>query len=70
VTAGQPAWAPELLSIQHTNTVNSQQQNIYIKDSMVTFATAYHKGFHISNNVKIIHQYMPREVGELVIWYI
>jgi hypothetical protein len=37
---------------------------------MVTFATAYHKGFHISNNVKIIHQYMPREVGELVIWYI
>lgn len=69
-TTGQPAWAPELLSIQHCNTTNSQQQNIYIKDSIVTFVTAYHKGFHASNNMKIIHQYMPREVGELVVWYI
>ncbi|KAH3516571.1 hypothetical protein KXV64_007585 [Aspergillus fumigatus] len=69
VTAGQPARAPELLSIQHTNTVNSRRRNIYIEDGMVTFATAYHKGFHVSNDVKIIHQYVPREVGELVIWY-
>lgn len=37
---------------------------------MVMFVTAYHKGFHASNNVKIIHQYVPREVGELVVWYI
>jgi hypothetical protein len=69
VTAGQPARAPELLSIQHTNTVNSRRRNIYIEDGIVTFATAYHKGFHVSNDVKIIHQYVPREVGELVIWY-
>lgn len=54
-TAGQLAQAPELLSIQHYNTTNSQRQNIYIKDGMVTFVTAYHKGFHASNNVKIIH---------------
>lgn len=69
VTAGQPARAPELLSIQHTNTVNSRRRNIYIEDGMVTFATVYHKGFHVSNDVKIIHRYVPREVGELVIWY-
>lgn len=31
------------------------------------FVTAYHKGFYASNNMKIIHQYMPREVGELVV---
>ncbi|KAF7174556.1 hypothetical protein CNMCM5623_007827 [Aspergillus felis] len=66
VTAGQPARAPELLSIQYCNTVNSRQRNIYIEDGMVTFVTAYHKGFHASNNVKIIHRYVPREVGELV----
>jgi hypothetical protein len=70
VTAGQPARAPELLSIQHCNTANSQQRNIYIEDGMVTFVTAYHKGFHASNDVKIIHRYVPREVGELVVWYI
>ncbi|RHZ49046.1 uncharacterized protein CDV56_103939 [Aspergillus thermomutatus] len=70
VTAGQPARAPELLSIQHTNTANSMRRNIYMEDGMVTFATAYHKGFHATNDVKIIHRYVPREVGELVIWYI
>jgi hypothetical protein len=66
-TAGQLAWALELLSIQYYNTTNSQRQNIYIEDGMVTFVTAYHKGFHASNDVKIIHQYVPREVGELVV---
>jgi hypothetical protein len=55
VIIGQPAQALELLSIQYINTVNSQRRNIYIKDSMVTFAMAYHKGFHVSNDVKIIH---------------
>lgn len=69
VTAGQPARAPELLSIQHCNTANSHRRNIYIEDGMVTFVTAYHKGFHASNDVKIIHRYVPREVGELVVWY-
>ncbi|RHZ43060.1 uncharacterized protein CDV56_100580 [Aspergillus thermomutatus] len=69
VTAGQPARAPELLSIQHCNTANSRRRNIYIEDWMVTFVTAYHKGFHASNDVKIIHRYVPREVGELVVWY-
>ncbi|KAL3414120.1 hypothetical protein V8F44DRAFT_589841 [Aspergillus fumigatus] len=54
-TAGQLAWAPELLSIQHCNTVNSRRRNIYIKDGMVTFVMAYYKGFHASNDVKIIH---------------
>ncbi|KAH2279565.1 hypothetical protein KXV50_005080, partial [Aspergillus fumigatus] len=66
VTAGQPARALELLSIQHCNTANSYRRNIYIKDGMVTFVMAYHKGFHASNDVKIIHRYVPREVGELV----
>lgn len=31
------------------------------------FVIAYYKGFYASNNVKIIHQYVPREVGELVV---
>jgi hypothetical protein len=35
----------------------------------VTAVTAYHKGFHASNDIKLIHRYMPRAVGELVVWY-
>jgi hypothetical protein len=69
VMGGQPARAPELLSIQHVNTQASHHWNVFIKDRLVTLMMAYYKGFHASNNIKLIHQYMPRAVGELVVWY-
>jgi hypothetical protein len=69
VTGGQPARAPELLSIQHINTQASCHRNVFIKDRMVTLVTAYHKGFHASNDIKLIHQYVPRVVRELIVWY-
>jgi hypothetical protein len=59
-----------LLSIQHVNTENNWRRNIFIEDGMVVFVTAYHKGFHASNDIKIIHRYLPREVGELAVWYL
>jgi hypothetical protein len=37
---------------------------------MVVFVTRYHKGYNVSGDVKIIHQYLPREVSELVVWYL
>ncbi|EDN04610.1 conserved hypothetical protein [Histoplasma mississippiense (nom. inval.)] len=70
VTAGQPARAPELLSVRHINTENGGHRNIFIEDGMVVFVTRYHKGFHASNDIKVIHRYLPREVGELVVWYL
>ena len=67
LTSSAPARAPELLSIQHVNTETNIRRNIYIKDGMVVFMSTYHKRFYSSNNVKIIYQYLPRAVGELVI---
>ncbi|KAK1920515.1 hypothetical protein P3342_008276 [Pyrenophora teres f. teres] len=60
MTGGQPARGPELLS---------GHRNIFIEDGMVVFVTRYHKGYKVSGDVKIIHRYLPREVGELVVWY-
>ena len=34
------------------------------------FVTRYYKGYNVSGDVKIIHRYLPREVGELVVWYL
>lgn len=70
MTAGQPARATEILSIRHSNTVKGGHRNIFIEDSMVVFVTRYHKGYVASGDVKIIHRYLPREVGELVVWYL
>ena len=70
VSGGQPARAPELLSIRHCNTESGGHRNIFVEDGMVVFVTQYHKGFYASNDTKVIHRYLPREVGELVVWYL
>jgi hypothetical protein len=66
---GQPARGPEILSVRHRNTVNSYR-NIFIEDGQVVIATRYHKGFHVSNDPKIIHRYLPRAVGTLLVRYL
>ncbi|KAL1640735.1 hypothetical protein SLS61_010230 [Didymella pomorum] len=66
---GQPARWPELGSVRHSNTVKGGHRNIFIEDGMVAFVTRYHKGYTLSGDVKIIHRYLPREVGELVVYY-
>ena len=67
MTAGQPARATEILSVRHSNTIKGGHRNIFIEDGMVVFVTRYHKGYAVSGDVKIIHQYLPREVGELLV---
>jgi superfamily II DNA helicase RecQ len=70
MTGGQPARATEILSVRHSNTVKGGHRNIFIEDGMVVFVTRYHKGYVTSGDIKIIHRYLPREVGELVVWYL
>lgn len=69
ITGGQPARATEILSIRHSNTIQGRHRNLFIEDGMVVFVTQYHKGEQYKADVKIIHRYLPREVGELVVWY-
>ncbi|THV78820.1 hypothetical protein D6D29_07372 [Aureobasidium pullulans] len=69
ITGGQPARGPEILSVRHSNTMQGRFRNLFIEDGMVVFVTQYHKGEQYQANVKIVHRYLPREVGELVVWY-
>ncbi|CAG8164700.1 unnamed protein product [Penicillium salamii] len=66
---GQPARAPEMLSVRHRNTANSHR-NVFVEDQQVVIATRYHKGFHVNNDVKLIHRYLPRAVGTVFIQYL
>ncbi|KAI8682258.1 hypothetical protein NCS56_00348100 [Fusarium sp. Ph1] len=66
---GQPARATEILGLRMWNTANGGVRNIFIHEGMVCFVTMYHKGFRKTGNTKIIHRYLPREVGELLVWY-
>jgi hypothetical protein len=71
LTASAPARGPELLSVMHTNGQDSRaQRGVFLDDGIVELVITYHKGFSLSQKVKIIHRYLPREVGELVVFYL
>ncbi|KAL1613888.1 hypothetical protein SLS56_012220 [Neofusicoccum ribis] len=70
ITGGQPARGPEILSIRHSNAAKGGHRNIFVEDGLVVFVTRYYKGYAMSGDVKVIYRYLPREVGELVVWYL
>ena len=70
LTGGQPARAPELLSLRYRNTSYGDTRNILIDNGLMAFVTLYHKGYSSSGKVKTIHRYIPREVGTLLFYYL
>jgi hypothetical protein len=69
ITGGQPARGTEMLTIRHSNTLKGGHRNVFIENGLVVLVTRYHKGYTMSGDVKIIHRYLPRPVGELWVWY-
>lgn len=67
---GQPGRATEIGGVRVANTVNGGVRNIFAHDGMMCFVTSYHKGYRSSGQTKIIHRYLPRETGELLVWYL
>jgi hypothetical protein len=70
LTAGQPARGSEILSLRSVNTVNGHHRNVFVEGGMVSTVTTYHKGYSTTGNTKIIHRYLPKEVGELLVYYL
>jgi superfamily II DNA or RNA helicase len=70
LTGGQPARGTELRSIRHSNTVAGEERNIFIDEGMLAYVTRYHKGWAMRGTSKVIHRYAPREVADLLIWYL
>ena len=70
LTSGQPARGSELLSLRYQNTVLGYVRGVFIDDGLVSTVTTYHKGYSITGTTKIIHRYLPSEVGELLIYYL
>jgi superfamily II DNA helicase RecQ len=70
ITGGQPARKTELLTIRHSNTVKGVHRNVFIENGLVVLVTRYHKGYTMNGDVKIIHRYLSRAVGELWVWYV
>lgn len=70
ITSGQPARGTELLTLRHMNTSNGHHRSIFIENGLVGTVTSYHKGYNITGTLKIIHRYLPKEVSELLVYYL
>lgn len=44
--------------------------NIFIKESLITIVISYYKGYTYTRTTKIIYRYLPREISELVVYYL
>ena len=43
---------------------------MFIEDEVVVFVTIYSKIMGMSAKAKVIYRYLPREVGELAVYYV
>jgi len=41
-----------------------------MEHGLMVYMTMYHKGIRASAKAKVIYQYLPREVGELLFYYL
>lgn len=70
LTSGQPARGTEILSIRYTNSFHGHHRGVFVESGIISTVTSYHKGYTITGSTKIIHRYLPKEVGELVVYYL
>ena len=70
ITGGQLGRGTELTSLWHMNTISSYHRNIFADHRVINTVTTYHKGYSITGSAKIIHQFLPKEVGELLVYYL
>ncbi|KAL3588248.1 hypothetical protein FPOAC2_14147 [Fusarium poae] len=66
----QPGRVTEISGIRHRNTMNGGVRNVLAHNGMMCIVTLYHKGFRLTGQAKVIHRYLPRAVGELLVWYL
>ena len=70
ITSGQPARATELVQTRYRNTMQGEHRNLYVENGLVAIVTTYHKGYSMEGSTKIIHRYLPKEVSEMLIYYL
>lgn len=70
ITSGQSARVTEIVSLRYQNTIEGHLRNIFIEDGLVSTVTSYHKGYSVTGSTKIIHRYLPQEIGELLVYYL
>lgn len=70
ITSRPPSRGPEILSIRHRNTWSSGLRNIGVEDGLMFFALRTHKNIKQFGKEKVVHHFLSREVGELLMYWL
>lgn len=68
MTGGQPARGTEITTTRFKNGTDGAGRGVFVEDGMMVYVVRYHKGVGFSGKEKVIHRYLPREVGELLMY--
>lgn len=49
---------------------NGQSRGVFVEDGLMVYVTMYYKGIGHAGTAKVIHCYLPQEVGELLFYYL
>ena len=58
------------MGLRFRNTGQGGTRNIFVQRGMICFVVWYHKNMRSTDQAKVIHRVLPREVGELLVWYL
>ena len=70
MAGGLPVRGTEMITVQHINSANGEGRGVFVEDGILVIVLRYHKGIGASGKAKVIHRYLPREVGELLFYYL
>ena len=58
------------MGLRFRNTGQGGVRNIFVQQGMVCFVVWYYKNMRSTDQAKVVHRFLPREVGELLVWYL
>ena len=71
LSGGGPARGTEITSILCENSIDGVgHRGVFLDAGLVSFVSTYYKGYDFSKKVKAVHRYVPREVSELVVYFL
>ena len=70
LTGGGPGRGTEILTVRYRNDSTGEGRGVFVDGGLVDIVVGYHKGYGYSAKSKIIHRFLPREVSELVVYYL
>ena len=59
-----------MVTVQYKNGADGDVRGLFVEDGSVVFVTMYNKTMGMSAKAKVIYRYLPREVGELAVYYV